>query len=121
MPKYIHDDDDNNTTYKEGFRYLVRRYGQVVEVLVATVTISAYKLKFAGALISEWREQAEFESETIVIECLGMDQSFLPKGFPELYRYVESLHSDEAAMPDNLAEIMKQCSIYFPTLTTATP
>jgi len=120
MPKYIHDDDDDNTTYKEGFRYLVRRYGQVEEVLVAQVTISAYKLQFAGALMSVWSEQAEFESETILVECLGMDQSFLPKGFPELYRYVESLHSDEE-MPHNLAEIMKECSAYFPTLTTATP
>jgi hypothetical protein len=80
-------DEDAATTYKEGFRYLIRRFGKPVEVLITRVTHNAYKVRIAGALLEEWHEIQEFEHDHILIEDMGMDAEFLPAGFSELYHH----------------------------------
>jgi hypothetical protein len=115
-------DEDAATTYKEGFRYLIRRFGKPVEVLITRVTHNAYKVRIAGALLEEWHEIQEFEHDHILIEDMGMDAEFLPAGFLELYHHTlleydyDGKLSKEAlkVMPPELANAMKAASIYFP-------
>jgi hypothetical protein len=115
-------DEDAATTYKEGFRYLIRRFGKPVEVLITRVTHNAYKVRIAGVLLEEWHEIQEFEHDHILIEDMGMDAEFLPAGFSELYHHTlrqynpDGKLTEEAleAMPGMLDTTMKKASVYFP-------
>lgn len=120
-------DEDAATTYKEGFCYLIRRFGKPVEVLITRVTHNAYKVRIAGALLEEWYEIQEFEHDHILIEDMGMDAEYLPAGFAPLYNYTllqynpDGKLSKEAieAMPPELAKAMKSASVYFPKSVVA--
>lgn len=122
--------NEENHKFQEGFIYLVERYGRPAECRIERVTFSAYKVEWLmpKGLLAEWFDHSEFEQNYLIIECLGMDESFLPKGFSALYH--ETLRQYDAtqlsadvleAMPEAVAKAMKEASLYFPkTIPNAT-